>query len=298
MKKLLNLTLAAVILAGFASPASAYDWRLHCYADSTMDGHSGFLLNSDEPGWVQETIFAFEEEGHIRLFAIRDNSTGDWDYLPEGSLIAPAAGDQIGAFWSTLPDELGRPQTSTLEAFESFTVPAGTFFGAKCVSRPIADPGTFSEVRHFTQGVGLMRDLFPGDGADVLDSYFIAGGSGYFPLAVGNWWEYLWDEDVPISAAGDLPGSMNLLYPSVPNPFNPSTSISFEMAAEAHATLRVYDTAGHLIRTLVDEQRAAGRHSVTWNGRDETGRAAPAGVYLYRFETGSSVQTRTMTLVK
>lgn len=297
MKKMLMLALVVLTLAGLTTTASAYDWRLHCYADSTMDGHSGYLLDSIEPGWVHETIFVFPEDGHIRIYAIRDESSGEWEYLPAGSLIAPETGDQIGAFWSTLPDDVGGPQTSTLEAFENFTVPAGSFFGAKCVSRPIADPSTFTEVRHFTQGVGLMRDFFPGDGADILESYFIAGGSGYFPLAIGNWWEYAWEED-SISAVGDLPNSMNLLYPSVPNPFNPSTSISFEMAADAHATLRVYDTAGHLIRTLVNEHRAAGPHSVSWNGRDEAGRSAAAGVYYYRFETGKSVQTRTMTLVK
>ena len=52
------------------------------------------------------------------------------------------------------------------------------------------------------------------------------------------------------------------------------------------------------VRTLVNEQRAAGRHTETWDGRDDTGRSAAAGVYLYRFEAGQAVQTRTMTLVK
>lgn len=295
MKKLSLLALTMLLMAAFATTASAYDWRLSCYADSTLAGQSGFLLESEEPGYGTETLFVFEEAGHIRVFAVRPEGEPNWELLPEGSLIAPAPGDGIGDSWSTLPDDFGRPSTSTLEAFESTTVPAGTFSAAKCVSRPDVDPSTFTEVRHWVQGIGLIRDFFPADGADILTSYFIAGGSGYLPLAVGNWWEYDFDD---VSAVGDLPISANLLYPSVPNPFNPATSISFEMAAAGHATLKVYDPAGRLIRTLVDEQRAAGLHSVTWNGRDEAGRTAAAGVYLYRFETGKSVQTRTMTLIK
>jgi flagellar hook assembly protein FlgD len=84
----------------------------------------------------------------------------------------------------------------------------------------------------------------------------------------------------------------------VPNPFNPSTGISFEMGAAGAARLNVYDTAGSQVRTPVDAERAAGRHTVTWDGRNESGRNAPAGVYLYRFEAGESVQTQRMTLVK
>ncbi len=96
-----------------------------------------------------------------------------------------------------------------------------------------------------------------------------------------------------------LPSSApNLLYSAVPNPLNPATEISYEMAASGHARLSIYDASGRLIRTLLDGQRDAGRHNVTWNGRDETGRAASAGVYLYRFEAGNSVQTRRMTLIK
>jgi len=76
-------------------------------------------------------------------------------------------------------------------------------------------PDETTEIRHWSEGIGLVSDFFPGDGADVLASYTILGGSGYFPLAVGNVWEYEF-EDV-LTPVGVGPISVNLLYPCVPN---------------------------------------------------------------------------------
>ena len=88
------------------------------------------------------------------------------------------------------------------------------------------------------------------------------------------------------------------LLNAVPNPFNPSTKLPFEMAAAGHARLKVYDTAGRLVATLVDEHRAAGIHYVIWDGRDDAGRMSSAGVYLYRFEVGEFSEAKRMVLVK
>ncbi len=70
------------------------------------------------------------------------------------------------------------------------------------------------------------------------------------------------------------------------------------MAAPAPARLKIYDTASRLVTTLVDELLAVGRHNVVWDGRNATGQSVASGVYLYRFEAGTTVQTRRMTLVK
>ncbi len=241
-------------------------------------------------------MFLAPDSGHVRFVAFREQGQNNWEMLPEGAYVAPAPGDGIGSSWSTLADDLDRPSTSHFEALESLTVPAGTYATARCEVRPNENPEILTSIRHFATGIGLLSDFFPGDGADILASFSIMGGSGYFPLAVGNTWSYTFDD--VLSPVGDIPISQNLLFPSFPNPFNPHTKISFEMGSDAHASLKIFDPAGRLVKTLVDEQRSTGPHTVTWNGRDEAGRTAAAGVYLYRFETEKSVQTRTMTLVK
>lgn len=100
------------------------------------------------------------------------------------------------------------------------------------------------------------------------------------------------------SVQGGTVPTRTALLGAVPNPFNPSTKLSFEMAAAGHARLKVYDTAGRLVVTLVDGHHDAGNHHVIWEGRDAAGRMASAGVYLYRLEAGGYVETRRMTLVK
>jgi probable HAF family extracellular repeat protein len=90
----------------------------------------------------------------------------------------------------------------------------------------------------------------------------------------------------------------NVLLEAQPNPFNPSTMLSFELVAPTHARLQVYDATGRLVVTLVDEQRASGRHEVIWNGQDGNGRTVASGVYLGRFQAGTVIQTERLILVK
>ena len=97
---------------------------------------------------------------------------------------------------------------------------------------------------------------------------------------------------LPESTAG------NILAEAVPNPFNPTTRLDFEIAKAGPVSLRIYDPAGRLVTTLVDETLSVGPHYVIWDGRDSSGRLAAAGVYLYRLEAGNFSDTRRMTLIK
>ncbi|MBM4131853.1 T9SS type A sorting domain-containing protein, partial [bacterium] len=103
----------------------------------------------------------------------------------------------------------------------------------------------------------------------------------------------------PTSNAGGQPLVARLAVANAPNPFNPSTTISFRLAEAGATTVRVHDVAGRLVRTLLaSEERAAGEHAVVWDGRDADGRAVESGIYLCRVESGSSRELRKMTLLK
>jgi choice-of-anchor B domain-containing protein len=88
------------------------------------------------------------------------------------------------------------------------------------------------------------------------------------------------------------------LEQNFPNPFNPSTSIPFELRTAGHARLRVYNVQGALVRTLVDDPLPAGRHATTWDGTDDRRRPAASGVYYYRLDAGGDSSTRRMVLLK
>lgn len=83
-----------------------------------------------------------------------------------------------------------------------------------------------------------------------------------------------------------------------PNPFNPATSIVFDLPRAGRATLRIYDLAGRLVATLADGALAAGRHTLRWDGRDAQGAAVASGVYLYRLESADFTATKRMVLAK
>ena len=107
-------------------------------------------------------------------------------------------------------------------------------------------------------------------------------------------------EDLSSTTTGVRPSAPNALtlHPNHPNPFNPSTTISFAIAARGRATLQIYDVRGARVRTLFDDMRDAGPASVTWDGRDDAGRVVSSGVYLYRLSAGGESRTRKMVLLK
>jgi hypothetical protein len=83
-----------------------------------------------------------------------------------------------------------------------------------------------------------------------------------------------------------------------PNPFNPRTTVAFDLARAGSARVAIYDTAGRLVRTLVDEARAAGRHEVVWNGQDDAGQPVASGVYVVLLAAGGVDDQRKVVLVK
>jgi hypothetical protein len=83
------------------------------------------------------------------------------------------------------------------------------------------------------------------------------------------------------------------LSPNYPNPFNPTTTIQFELPKASHVSLDIYDILGRKIATLVDLKQEAGIHSVIWNGSNN-----PSGLYFYRLKANDFNETKKMLLLK
>jgi hypothetical protein len=83
-----------------------------------------------------------------------------------------------------------------------------------------------------------------------------------------------------------------------PNPFNPSTTIAYDLPGEASVAIVIYDALGQEIRRLVTEQKAAGRYTVQWDARDNLGRSVGSGVYIAKIEAGSFSASQKMLLLK
>jgi hypothetical protein len=94
------------------------------------------------------------------------------------------------------------------------------------------------------------------------------------------------------------PPPANAIASIYPNPFNPRTTIAFELSEPGQVVLSVVDLRGRLVRVLESGTRPTGRHQATWDGQDSEGRAVPAGTYFCRLMTSQGPHTRKLTLAR
>ncbi|MEW6684710.1 MAG: S8 family serine peptidase [Candidatus Edwardsbacteria bacterium] len=123
----------------------------------------------------------------------------------------------------------------------------------------------------------------------------IAGLVTYYPL-----------EPIIVTAGGSLAHwGRCKLYQNAPNPFSSQTAIryslsaiSHELSAISHTTLKIYNLAGQLVKTLINEPKSPGVYKISWDGRDDTGKQVANGIYFYRLEAGGFSATRKMILLR
>jgi hypothetical protein len=88
------------------------------------------------------------------------------------------------------------------------------------------------------------------------------------------------------------------LYQNVPNPFNPATTIRFDLPCAVHVRLAIFDIQGGIVAKLIDGRMNEGRREIAWNATDGRGRAVASGVYFYRLIAGDFIWTRKMILLR
>ncbi|MCF7858585.1 MAG: carboxypeptidase regulatory-like domain-containing protein [Candidatus Cloacimonetes bacterium] len=104
---------------------------------------------------------------------------------------------------------------------------------------------------------------------------------------------------VEVVAADDVFNvDANQLIGNIPNPFNPSTAISFSLENPGHVSIEIYNVKGKKIRTLINQHLEATTHSVVWNGKDDQAQDAASGVYFYKMKSGNYTASKKMILMK
>jgi len=103
-----------------------------------------------------------------------------------------------------------------------------------------------------------------------------------------------------VSGVGpDASSSLSMLHAAMPNPFHTGTVFAYDLAQRARVTLRVYDVSGRVVRSLVaGAEQDAGRYSIEWDGRDDAGRAAAAGLYFARLDAGGRSDMRRLARMR
>ncbi len=109
---------------------------------------------------------------------------------------------------------------------------------------------------------------------------------------------YIYHIDTYEPTSGQTIPKPELTLSCYPNPFNPTTTITFSIAEDAAVRLEIFNIRGQLVNTLVDEPMHRGEHSVLWQGDDDAGKPVSSGVYLYRVASGDLTRTQKMILMK
>jgi subtilisin-like proprotein convertase family protein len=142
-----------------------------------------------------------------------------------------------------------------------------------------------------TSSTGHIQFVDSGEGLTAGQQVFYS----YAMVIGGN--ELGRSEEVEVEFTSGLP-TVFALHGNYPNPFNPMTTIKFDMPRQAHVKLAIYDIAGRLVKTLVDEVRPAATHTVVWDGSDRNGRRVASGTYYYVVQSDSFRAVEKMMLVK
>jgi hypothetical protein len=175
---------------------------------------------------------------------------------------------------------------------------------------------TYNDVAPLEVGTGplatILFDIAPTatDGIVTIDStYFLGAQSLEFTLTSadggGKFTPYFTSGYVDIKTSTDVEDHYQPLIPddfaleqNVPNPFNPTTNIRFDLPRQSYVHLEVVNVLGQRVKTLINESLPAGIHTVTFDGKNDDGQTVASGVYFYRLVTEGFSQSRKMILLK
>lgn len=300
-----------------AQPGSDVDLRVHEQSTGAANGFDTVLEMSTLPGNRTEFIL-FDKDGNLPDVAYDMgivspvNAGGHVAQATESIWIPASAATPFGQTVSGLglsPGQiLGLYEFATLDgtgAFPELAITVENVTGDADLVLSVFtrndETGFFNPTETVEFGFSDMGGPGENESVDLTlnpDTYYAIAVTKRDGNEVGKDAQFnLVFSDPGVSAVGDTP-QLRASLGNHPNPFNPSTSINFSLVTAGKATVRIYDTQGRLVRTLVDEHFPAGNHSRTWQGRDDQGRSVASGVYLARFNHPDGRETRSMVLVK
>jgi hypothetical protein len=235
-----------------------------------------------------ETTIPFEEVTAY-LMILRPSTpygTLGWECCVE------VEGDAVGLSW----DLSGEGLNASVEPCFSVGLSSGALLGDQIIQlakltffQPDPNAPTYFYV-HPSDLASIPGVPLYVNGADVGDLIPLTPSSGneMMPVAMVN----------AATTEVQAPQARTRLSSAQPNPFNPSTQLSFELAQEGSARLEIFDLQGRRIRTLVESTLPAGPHTRTWDGRDDSGRVVVSGVYFARLHSGADHAMIKLMLLK
>lgn len=264
-----------------------------------------------------------------RSLGASSSPPGTWEVIG----IIPAHQEENYIYLApTLADSSGTPDHSVYCISAETTTPSVYYFsppdsGFSADNIPPGVPDGFTVAYNTGGGNQLDWNVCPDDDFQYFRVYrgeseeFVPAPAGlvhataepHWLDSVGEGWRYHYKitavdhagnesgaappEYVTGTEAAEVPKAF-ALHQNVPNPFNPTTSIIFDLPVGSYVLLAVYNADGRLVRKLVEGEMAAGRQEIRWDGRDSRGGMSASGIYFARLVTPRFSQARKMILVR
>ena len=282
-------------------------------------GADGILFSGDEPFQFTGYYFTYNVLAALSAILTAAGDDADGDGVPDNVMALIVAYMQAGYDQTTATlmaiDDVGQAAFVGLAmAFgidETTATAAAAAVGAYAVATYTAlvaagDPDALNNTAQATAfyAVGVLASL----GVDVDDSdHDYNGANGRLVFQIGNScipdvqtrdvYAIFSKIDLSVESEDILPDRF-AVHENYPNPFNPTTNISFDLAEHSPTEVTVWNMLGQKVATLYSGELPVGRHSIAFDARSENGNMLPSGVYIYRVAAGDKVETKKMMLLK
>jgi len=294
--------------AALYSTHQDHDLRLHEGFVGNQGGFEGALATSSLPLDRLDFVIANLNEVPDEIYDVSVFCPGTaeptWGYYIQ-SMASTWVANDIGGIYG--PFDIYNPSLFNLLEFH---IPAGDVAVRLLSGSPTMDWGiaifppngefmTLDDAMAAAWGNGPGKDVWvsaevPADGYCCVMVWKAGGDQLNEQTDYRIWIEPGFTDVVPGSPAP----LVTSLGPVHPNPFNPRTTVEFELARAGRTRLAVYDLKGALVRVLADAELPVGSHEAVWDGHFSDGRAAPSGVYVLRLEAEGALDSRRISLVR
>jgi coenzyme F420-reducing hydrogenase alpha subunit len=140
----------------------------------------------------------------------------------------------------------------------------------------------------------MMRKVKPDSNWHDGDTLMI---TPYYPITENDVFTFNPLKLLSVESQNQIPASYKL-YNNYPNPFNPQTTIKYDLQKSGKVVVEIFNLLGQKIKTLVNEDKVAGSYTASWNGTTEKGLTAASGIYFYRIKTENFSSTKKMILMR
>jgi len=209
-----------------------------------------------------------------------------------------SATGRLGYYIESLPSANGPYHIFDTEDFWKISIAEDGPIGYSAV----AEEGLDIALHLYNANGGWLKGAYSDGGRTALTHTLSAGDYYILAEATSGFGSYtLIDNMAPTAVentGSDVVPKTFTLHPPTPNPFNPQTTIRYELPTVSHVSLIIYDINGRQVAILKDGMSNAGLHEVLWNGRDDSGAPVGGGVYLYELKAGNFSDRGKMTLLK